>query len=42
MSDRIERYVEWSGNIGENISYGEETGEDSNYQLYIFFKSLAN
>ena len=30
MSDRIERYVEWSGNIGENISYGEETGEDSN------------
>lgn len=41
MSDRIERYVEWSGNIGENISYGEETGEDSKF-LLINFKSSAN
>ncbi|KAM3127860.1 hypothetical protein pb186bvf_020050 [Paramecium bursaria] len=35
MSDRIERYVEWSGNIGENISYGEETGEDIVSQLIV-------
>ena len=26
MSDRIERYCDWNGNIAENIDFGCETG----------------
>jgi uncharacterized protein YkwD len=26
MTDRIERYGEWMGHIGENISFGQSTG----------------
>ena len=28
MTDRIERYGDWMGRIGENISFGEKTGKD--------------
>lgn len=28
MTDRIERYGEWMGNIGENISFGQKTGKE--------------
>jgi uncharacterized protein YkwD len=28
MTDRIERYGEWMGHIGENISYGQKTGKE--------------
>ncbi|CAK82989.1 unnamed protein product (macronuclear) [Paramecium tetraurelia] len=35
LSDRIERYGEWNGKIGENISYGQKTGEDVIIQLLI-------
>lgn len=28
LEDRIERYAEWMGSIGENISFGQKTGED--------------
>ncbi|CAD8082988.1 unnamed protein product [Paramecium sonneborni] len=35
LSDRIERYGEWNGKIGENISYGQKNGEDVIIQLLI-------
>jgi uncharacterized protein YkwD len=28
MTDRIERYGEWMGNIGENISFGQKSGKE--------------
>ncbi|CAK63551.1 unnamed protein product (macronuclear) [Paramecium tetraurelia] len=35
LSDRIERYGEWNGKIGENISYGQKNGQDVIIQLLI-------
>ncbi|CAD8077000.1 unnamed protein product [Paramecium primaurelia] len=35
LSDRIERYGEWYGKIGENISYGQKNGQDVIIQLLI-------
>lgn len=28
MTDRIERYGEWMGHVGENISFGQSSGMD--------------
>lgn len=35
MEERVERYVEWEGNIGENIDYGNKTAEDIVVSLLI-------
>lgn len=36
MSDRIERYGDWSGRIAENSSYGSKTGQDG--IIFLCFK----
>jgi uncharacterized protein YkwD len=35
MSERIERYGQWSGNVGENIDFGGKTGRDIVMNLII-------
>jgi len=35
MQERVERYVEWEGNIGENIDYGNKVAEDIVVSLLI-------
>ena len=35
MSDRLERYGEWMGKIGENIDFGSITGEDIIISLMV-------
>ena len=35
MSDRIERYGQWSGTIAENISFGEDNAKDIIMQLMV-------
>jgi len=33
--DRMERYGDWGGTVGENIAYGDSNGKDYMVQLYI-------
>ena len=35
MSDRVSRYGEWSGKIGENISYGRSDAREVVVQLIV-------
>lgn len=35
MEERVERYVEWEGGVGENIDYGSKTPEDIVVSLLI-------
>lgn len=35
MTDRIERYGEWGGHVGENISFGSKSGKAAILQLIV-------
>lgn len=42
VDQRIERYGEWGGKIGENISFGCKTGESSTKTIIIFIQLFSN